>query len=108
LILASLIGGIGLLRLVAAVEGSSSGVVMYPMAKLFACFAVVLLLFSLAMYGASMAHIRTTEDGALKRKSLVQWETYLAAELTKMEAWHIRAGTFFGLGAISLALAVLC
>jgi len=97
-LLASLIGGIGALRLAAEIGGGFSDFAASAYAKLFAYLAVVVLLISLALYGASMAHIRTTNTAAIMNKSLSEWESYLAGKLGRMECWHIWAGRLLELG----------
>lgn len=53
-----------------------------------------------------MVHIRTTDDLGVMKKSLSEWEAYLANKFRSMECWHILAGKFFGTGAMLLAIAL--
>jgi hypothetical protein len=106
-LLASLIGGIGLLRLASALGNSDGSLLTSDWAKALTFFAVACLLLSLSMYGASMPHIRTMQKQEQPTRTVNEWEKSLGAELFKMERWHKRAGLLFGMSTALLAIAVL-
>lgn len=105
-LLASLIGGMSILRLVASLEATGSSININPLTITIAYLSVAILLLSLALYSASMAHIKTVRDGQLQRMTLAKWEQHLAGKLQSLERWHSWAGNLFGLGSLLLIIAI--
>ena len=92
---ASLIGGIGALRIFSGLipgglKFTASIWVTTPIV-----IGLMLLVLSLGAYAVSMPHIKTTDNSSMHSKTLSEWEKFLACQLEKFERWHSLRGNSF-------------